>query len=291
MNPDSRNFVGPTVHPWRLNDPTLVQSDDGARAARRPSTSGSIGHQLSDETLRHEDFKEKAGSQDPSTYDTCSDPNAAAARAELFSWSMPTAYTFPGAPLQLDSPSTPFTPSLPTSSMVSPDMVSSSFDRASVATPSVFTSASSFTDDRPIHSPLMGEPGPDLRVSVDDVPSLTSTNSARTSAVQSYIGPYSNRPRSGEGVGVNPGITVRSGSMTSNATEDSSQITPRPAANKRSSLVSLSRLVGGSGSEKSKLSIEQKVPPESPEKGKSDKRGKGLSRIMRFLKPKPSNSP
>ena len=203
--------------------------------------------------------------------------------------------------------------SLPGSSMVSPDLASNAFDRTSVATPSVFTSASSFTDDRSaLQSPFVGggDSGADaaVRASVDDVPSLTSSNSARTSAVHSYVGPYfSSRPRSGDGViGVASSssavVAVRSGSMTSNVAEDGSlQATPRPPAQtKRSSLASLSRLVGGSSTERSKLSIEQTAPtpapsssasPEKPDKAKAGRKGKGLGKIMRFLRPKPNGSP
>lgn len=299
------------VAPDQGHHDTLAELKDGGELTHQESGSSTeVGDQLPHEPLENRDDHVNAEDRDDHAKLENRDDKAklenvrpshvaksvettvpAPGREDAAVWSLPSTQAFAATPFQLDGQSGPLTPSLPASSMVSPEMVSGAFDRTSIATPSVFTSASSFMDERPLNSPLLGEPGPDVRASVDDVPSLTSTNSARTSAVQSYTGPYSSRPRSGEGVGA--GIAVRSGSMTSYATEESSQVTPRPptAPAKRGSLVSLSRLVGGSSaSEKSKLSIEQKCPPESPEKGKSDKKGKGLSRIMRFLKPKGSGS-
>ena len=224
----------------------------------------------------------------PSPLTTPSTTHTTGWRGEAPNWALFPAYAAPA--------------SLPGSSVVSPDLASNAFDRTSIATPSVFTSASSFTDDRSaLRSPFVGEPGPDaVRASVDDVPSLTSSNSARTSAVHSYVGPYlTSRPRSGDGVA--SAVAVRSGSMTSNVTDDGSlQATPRPPVQtKRSSLASLSRLVSGSGTERSKLSIEQTAPtpappsssPEKADKATAGRKGKGLGKIMRFLRPKPNGSP
>lgn len=54
---------------------------------------------------------------------------------------------------------------------------------------------------------------------------------------------------------------------------------------KRSSFASLSRLVGGSHAEKSKLSIEERATPDSTEKTER-KKGNRISRLMRFWKSK-----
>jgi hypothetical protein len=51
-------------------------------------------------------------------------------------------------------------------------------------------------------------------------------------------------------------------------------------------LVSLSRLVGSSSGEKSKLSIEEKPQPDAADGVGKDKKGKRLSRLMQFWKPK-----
>lgn len=172
------------------------------------------------------------------------------------------------------------TSSLTISSSASPELATSTFDQPSVQTPSVFTSNTSITDERMLPSWSMGEPSPDMRISTDDLPSLASDNA---SAVYSYASPAS-RPYSNDGGA--PGFTVRSGSMTSYATSASGLANSRPTTAKRSSLVSLSKLVGGSRVEKSKLSIEEKPQSESPDKTGKEKKTKRFGRLMSFLKTK-----
>lgn len=131
------------------------------------------------------------------------------------------------------------TPNTVTSSFGSPDYQSSqiSFD-----TPRVGTAASSVTDYPAMPSPRFGEPGPEVRSSTDDVPSLTSSRSTMTSNLQGTF-PLPAPRRPGD----------RSASLCSAPSEVESR------RRKRSSIASLSRLINGSyGSEKSKLSIEQR---------------------------------
>ncbi|PSN66512.1 hypothetical protein BS50DRAFT_589240 [Corynespora cassiicola Philippines] len=161
------------------------------------------------------------------------------------------------------------TPDTFTSSFSSPDFRSS---QASLDTPRLGTAASSMTDYRAMSSPQFGEPGPELRISVDDVPSLTSSRSTMTSAMQSAFPMMSPR---------NPGD--RSASLCSVPSDVDSR------RRKRSSIASLSRLINHSSSfgEKSKLSIEQRPHSEYLEPSKdSKKRHKRLSKLMQFWKPK-----
>ena len=162
------------------------------------------------------------------------------------------------------------TPDTFASSFSSPDFRSSqiSFD-----TPRLGTAASSMTD-YPAPSPRFGEPGPELRISVDDVPSLTSSRSTMTSAMQSAFPLPSPR---------HPGD--RSASFSSAPSDVESR------RRKRSSIASLSRLINTSSfGERSKLSIETR--PQSshamPVAALKDpkKKHKRLSKLMQFWKPK-----
>lgn len=131
------------------------------------------------------------------------------------------------------------TPNTVTSSFGSPDYRSS---QVSFDTPRVGTAASSVTDYPVMPSPRFGEPGTEMRISTDDVPSLTSSRSTMTSNLQGTF-PFPAPRRLGD----------RSASLCSAPSEVESR------RRKRSSIASLSRLINGSyGSEKSKLSIEQR---------------------------------
>jgi hypothetical protein len=162
------------------------------------------------------------------------------------------------------------TPDTFTSSFSSPDFRSS---QTSFDTPRLGTASSSLTDYRAMSSPHFGEPGPEVRVSVDDVPSLTSSRSTMTSAMHNAFaigGPR--RP------------SDRSASLCS-ASGDLDQ-----SRRKRSSIASLSRLINSSSfGEKSKLSIEQRPQSEHSEPVKDPKKKhKRLSKLMQFWKSKES---
>lgn len=169
---------------------------------------------------------------------------------------------------------------LPQQSLMTPDTVTSSFSspdyrssQVSFETPRVGTAASSITDYPVMPSPRFGEPGPELRVSVDDVPSLTSSRSTMTSAMQN---PYSlPSPR-------------RPGDRSASLCSDPSDLEIR--RRKRSSIASLSRLINSSShGEKSKLSIEQRPQSEYLEQPKDRKKNKRLSKL-KFWKTKDSSS-
>ncbi|KAJ5032257.1 uncharacterized protein L3040_008865 [Drepanopeziza brunnea f. sp. 'multigermtubi'] len=135
----------------------------------------------------------------------------------------------------------------------------------------ISTAPSSFNDETAFQSLLMGEPGPELRMSVDDVPSLSSSNSTMTR----------------DNSGINTGIysQLREGHR-------SASVSSAAINRKRSSLASLSRLISSSHGEKSKLSIESR--PQSAiegEKKEKTSKGKRIGRMMQFWKPKDSSAP
>ncbi|KAJ5578327.1 uncharacterized protein N7459_007291 [Penicillium hispanicum] len=112
--------------------------------------------------------------------------------------------------------------------------------------------------------------------SVDDVPSLTSSASTTTNTRHRFSASFISRGRL----------------STDRATSFSAALNRRssPAhASKRSSLASLSKLVGGQNSERSKLYQEEKPPSDPPEKSK--KKGRRLSRLMQFWKPRDKDRP
>lgn len=136
----------------------------------------------------------------------------------------------------------------------------------------ISTAPSSVNEETSFQSLLLGQPGPEVRISADDVPSLTSTNSTMTreSAATGHV----------------------------QQQEQQQQTLPkrrpeRPASvstafgRRRSSLASLSRLVSSSYGERSKLSTEVHLDDE-PEKEK--KKTKRLSRLVQFLKGKGTES-
>lgn len=163
------------------------------------------------------------------------------------------------------------TPETVTSAISSPDYNRTSFD-----VPRLHTAHSSINDRATLNSCRAGDHGLSLRGSVDDVPSLISSASTMISA---------HPPR------------ISSSAYTNSSADRSSSLSAavpartRPAtAGKRSSLASLSRLVGSSYGEKSKLNIEEHASQEHADRVEKRK-GNRISRLMRFwkLKEKPSS--
>ncbi len=143
----------------------------------------------------------------------------------------------------------------------------------------VSTAPSSVTDDN-FQSLLLGEPGPDVRIS-SDIPSLTSSNSTMTR--DSVSQPVSNFP---------PGPQPRP-YLASRGNDRPASFTSTAFGRRRSSLASLQRLISTSHGERSKLSIE--VQPDNasttsvgdPEKQRPKaSKTKRLSRMMQFWKGK-----
>jgi hypothetical protein len=135
----------------------------------------------------------------------------------------------------------------------------------------ISTAPSSVADENNFRSLLlMGEPGPEVRVSVDyDIPSLTSSNSTMTRESMFLPGQRQSQP------------TLRE---------------PRPVSvssafgRRRSSLASLSRLISSSHGERSKLSMEVTLDSDENKKTKSS-RTKKLGRMMQFWKPTKEKEP
>ncbi|KAJ5481954.1 hypothetical protein N7475_000766 [Penicillium sp. IBT 31633x] len=113
--------------------------------------------------------------------------------------------------------------------------------------------------------------------SVEDVPSLTSSASTMTNTLNRFSA-ASFFPRARLS-------TDRAASFSGAGTRRTSQAN----ASKRSSLASLSKLVGGPHSERSKLNQEEKPPGDGSEKTK--KKGRRLSRMMHFWKVKDKEKP
>lgn len=133
----------------------------------------------------------------------------------------------------------------------------------------ISTAPSSVAEDN-FQSLLMGEPGPEVRISVDDIPSLTSSNSTMTRESILAHNPQARYPPLAD--------QPRPASFTSTA-----------FGRRRSSLASLSRLINSSHGERSKLSIEVQLDSEPEKKTKSSKT-KRLSRMMQFWKSKDGHS-
>lgn len=173
------------------------------------------------------------------------------------------------APLQyaLVTPHPAFaTPETYSSALSTPDFSQTSFEG-----PRLHTATSSMTDRGTLSSSRAGDHGFDLRVSVDDVPSLTSSASTMASGYPPHI---------------SSGATTRTSADRTPSLVGAVAPRTRPGnSSKRSSLASLSRLVGGSHGERSKLNIEERAQPEDMEKNEK-KKGRRLSRLMRFWKSK-----
>ena len=147
------------------------------------------------------------------------------------------------------------------SAISSPDFTKTSFDNHDPAR--IHTATSSITDRATLSSSRTGEHG---HGSVDDVPSLTSSASTMISGHPTRFSSSANTTASS---------AERSSSLSAALPARTSV---RPGSSKRSSLASLSRLVGSSYN-KSKLNIAELAPPDSPEKMEK-KRGKRMSRLM-----------
>lgn len=138
----------------------------------------------------------------------------------------------------------------------------------------ISTAPSSVADGSSFHSLLMGEPGPEVRISADyDMPSLTSSTTTITR--ESTFIPMARMSQ--PSLGQQRPVSVSSAAF----------------GHRRASLVSLSRLISTSHGERSKLSVEATLDNDAEAKQgrwKSSK-SKRLSRIMQFWKPSKGSSP
>ncbi|EGS19168.1 uncharacterized protein CTHT_0057930 [Thermochaetoides thermophila DSM 1495] len=136
----------------------------------------------------------------------------------------------------------------------------------------ISTAPSSITDGD-FQSLLLGEPGPEVRISVDDIPSLTSSQSTMTRDSLFPQHPQARHPPLKD--------QPRPASFTATA-----------FGRRRSSLASLSRLVSSSHGERSKLSLEVTLdsePEENNKKKSKISKAKRLSRMMQFWRSKESH--
>ncbi|KAG5974228.1 hypothetical protein E4U55_008271 [Claviceps digitariae] len=137
------------------------------------------------------------------------------------------------------------------------------------------TAPSSMTDENSFHSLLMsGEPGPEVRISVDyDVSSLMSRTSTMTR--DSAFIPTSRMSQ--------PSLRAQRPVSVSSAA----------FGRRRSSLVSLSRLISSAHGERSKLSMEVTLDNEGEARRSrtKDSKTKRLGRMMQFWKPNKDSGP
>ncbi|KZF23665.1 hypothetical protein L228DRAFT_267644 [Xylona heveae TC161] len=178
--------------------------------------------------------------------------------------------------LGLPMPSAPFlAPETPSSissfSRRSFDQQSANFDVSRHG-----TAASSVAECTTLSSLVLGEPGPEFCSSIDDVPSLTNSDSTMASALQGQLPGSAHSGRCGE----------RSVSISSSKTGGHSRLS---LGRKRSSLASLSKLVSRSSFERSKLSLETREHSGNVESSKSGK-SRRFSRMMSFWKPKEASA-
>jgi hypothetical protein len=128
----------------------------------------------------------------------------------------------------------------------------------------ISTAPSSIADETSFQSLLMGEPGPEVRLSMDyDIPSLTSSNSTMTR--DSAYTPNLRTPR--------PALREQRPVSVSSA-----------FGRRRSSLASLSRLISSSHGERSKLSMEVTLDDDADKRRSKTSRTKRLSKLMQFWK-------
>ncbi|OLN88650.1 hypothetical protein CCHL11_01815 [Colletotrichum chlorophyti] len=130
----------------------------------------------------------------------------------------------------------------------------------------ISTAPSSVNEENNFQSLLLGEPGPEVRLSID-IPSLTSSHSTMTRDSSFAANPQF-RPEGFRSDQQRP-VSVSSAAF----------------GRRRSSLASLSRLISSSHGERSKLSMEVSYDGDGDKKQKSSK-SKRLSRMMKFWKPK-----
>ncbi|KAM0332434.1 hypothetical protein ACHAQA_002715 [Verticillium albo-atrum] len=131
----------------------------------------------------------------------------------------------------------------------------------------ISTAPSSVNEENTFQSLLLGEPGPEVRCSVDIPPSLTSSTSTMTR--DSTFMPMP-QPRA---------------QMPFRPDQRPVSVSSAAFGRRRSSLASLSRLISSSHGERSKLSEEVPCETDADKKQKVS-RAKRLSRMVQFWKPK-----
>jgi hypothetical protein len=250
--------------------PRHAESDDDTPAGttsrdRTPTpTSVAVSRNRVPKILKSDSIDVVEAYEEPRAYDPATTPTPSPGPKDLST-----------RPLKIAMP-------LPPQGILTPDTASSSFPSPvlsvgpNIDTPRLSTATSSVTDCRTFSSAFPGDSGQDLRISVDDVPSLTSSRSTMTSALHNTFPAL--RPRA---------PSDRPSSLSSVHSVQSFQ------RRKRSSIASLSKLMGSSFGEKSKLHIEHRPQSEhgieAPVQTKTKKK-KRLSKLMQFWKSKDSRA-
>ncbi|TQV99869.1 hypothetical protein V2A60_005298 [Cordyceps javanica] len=131
----------------------------------------------------------------------------------------------------------------------------------------VSTAPSSVAEDNSFHSLMMGEPGPEVRISMDyDNPSIASSTSTMARDSGSY----------------NPQARPQPSTLRD---QRPSSVSSAAFGRRRSSLISLSRLISSSHGERSKLSTELTFEETGSRAAARSSRTKKLGRMMQFWKP------
>lgn len=274
VSEDSDGEVTPPAITPVLQEPFLGPSDKVLGKMRRGSAGLIEGESFNSYAVRAE--LSKASVQD----ETISEEDFTFFRAPIFQGRRDSVDSgAPSAPSPRQVPATVDLPVddplvLPSASVTPLSPYSASYISSSHPSPRspmsvdaqrISTAPSSITDDS-FHSLLMGEPGPEVRISMDyDAPSLASSHSAMTRDSAFISVP---RPRQ-----LGPSRDQRPVSMSA------------PFGRRRSSLASLSRLISSSHGERSKLSMEVTLDNEPESKKSKHSKTKRLGRMMQFWKP------
>lgn len=249
------NFGNGQSTSYTPNEPTTPESANMETSASQSARPGATGGDV--EILEPEGWPTASGVQTKPAHPTLYDPHRRPATSPDLSTSA----------LHIPKPSSHTDLPLPTeySTFPSPNPSHVSFDAR------LPTASSSITDRQTFQSSGSVEPGADLQHgSVEDVPSLTSSASTMTG----------NCPRSSSTF-----YSRTAGDRATSFTAAAARRSSGANSHKRSSLVSLSKLVGASTGEKSKLSYEEKAPSDEPAE-KTKKKTHRMSRLMHFWKSK-----
>ena len=241
---DSDNATRGALSNWSFDDGLGIQK--GGWEPERPSTSygnssirlSTTGTERRGSSIVEETIMEEASPADGiEIVEDHEEPRSSSLTKSSDSSDTPTVLAAPHSLLTLPDGHQPaMTPdTYQTSTFSSPDFGrrQGSFDTSRLG-----TSASSITDNRTMSSCMTGDHGQEIRASVDDVPSLTSSRSTMLSTMHA-----------------NSSRRDFSGDQTPSASSGAPDTTAAAAERRRKhgSIQSLSQLVGGSFGSKSKL--------------------------------------
>ena len=259
-----------------FDDGLRIQSEDWE--PERPSTSyGNFGSRLStpimdrrSSSVIEDTIMEETGPTELSIVEAHEEPRAQSLTKSSDSSETPTILAGAEAeslPVPSGQKSLTTPESYQTSAFSSPDFArrQGSFDTSRLG-----TSASSIADNRTVSSCTTGEPVPEVRISTDDVPSLTSSRSTMFSTM------HANSSRRDMAEARTPSVT--SGML------DPSMASER--RRKRGSIQSLSQLMGGSFGPRPGTAAEHSRPQTATDTGKGEKKKEHRLKKLMFWKSK-----